>query len=451
MRKQLFINNKGFSLLEGVVILVVSSVVLASATGVYIQFLKTSKRQDRVIQVERSLLSTQSSLKQALTTLPGRGLATSNGQAFSIPALPVAGVLPDATGKITPIRLGIITPYKVNGFDAFTVVYADAKIPRLPIAEVSVGSGTTGRVRVAVPNVGTTTNGGNNDQDPTKGNGNNDDKGGRGLANTNNNYEQQQRDPVGGLPTPTPLPTSSPNPRGPRETPTPTQPGVAPNVPDDQTLLGLPWVPNANMFQPGDLALLVAIPPYSEGGNDIPNSRINFQPGSRLVRLTSINNSTVIPGQNGRSFIEFNYDLCTNGDCGQSIPGLSNAPDAPQRFLIGSILVPLRVASFYIKQDQMGSRLIRNDGGTILPDGNGNFFVQGGSETNLGEADSITVTYRLKDGTTQPTPISPIVSWLNDISSVDVSLSREVPPIQGNERIARKITQTYPIFIRNIE
>ena len=205
------------------------------------------------------------------------------------------------------------------------------------------------------------------------------------------------------------------------------------------------------MFKPGDLALLVAIPPYSEGGNDVPNSRINFQPGSRLVRLTSINNSIVIPGQSGRSFIEFNYDLCTSGDCGQSIPGLSNAPDAPQRFLIGSILVPLRVASFYIKQDQMSSRLVRNDGGTILPDGNGNFIVQGGTETNLGETDSITVTYRLKDGTTQPTPLSPIVAWINDISSIDVSLFREVPAVQGNERIARKITQTYPIFIRNIE
>ncbi|MFY9224236.1 MAG: hypothetical protein WAQ98_16310 [Blastocatellia bacterium] len=448
MRKSLFINNKGFSLLEGVVIVVISSIVLVSATSVYIQFLKINNRQGRVIQVERALLSTQSSLKQALTTLPGRGLATSNGQAFSVPALPAAGFLPDATGKITPIRLGIITPYKVNGFDAFTIVYADAKIPRLPIAEVSVGSGTTGRVRVAVPNVGTTTTGGNDDQDPTKGD-DKDDKTGRNLVNTDYETEQHQKVPAGGFPTPTPA--SSPNPRGPRETPTPTKPGVAPNVPDDQTLLGLPWIPSASMFQPGDLALLVAIPPYSEGGNDVPNSRINFQPGSRLVRLTSISDSTVIPGQGGRKFIEFNYDLCTNGDCGGSIPGLSNAPDAPQRFLIGSILVPLKIASFYIKQDQRGSRLIRNRGGAILPDGNGNFFVQGGTETNLGETDSITVTYRLKDGTTQPTPISPIVAWLDDISSIDVSLFREVPPVQGNERIARKITQTYPIFIRNIE
>jgi hypothetical protein len=111
----------------------------------------------------------------------------------------------------------------------------------------------------------------------------------------------------------------------------------------------------------------------------------------------------------------------------------------------------MRLASFYMKNDQFGSRLVRNDGATITADGNGNFQIQGGKETILGEVDSLAVSYKLKDGSVQKTPNTPLIAWLNDITSVNISIVRAIPPAQGTENLTRKINLSFPIVIRNLE
>jgi type II secretory pathway pseudopilin PulG len=414
--------HQGFSLVEAVVVFVVSTILLTTLGSLYVKWLKLDLRQSRLIDVEKSLTNTQASLERALVTLPARGLATSNGQSFNTPILPAFGSIPNDKGQLTPITLGVVTPYKINGFDAFTIIYSDAARPRFSLAQAVTQVGGLGTARIALPsNVSTTFLPG----------------AGSDKENNSTNAEQNQRPPV-------------PNPRNtPTPDPSETEPDIPPNVPLEQTLNGLAWIPSPNMFQPGEVMLLVSTPPYQPDDAVEPT-----KPISRFVKIVSATQTVQGAGTAARKFINVTYNLCTNGECADVFPDIINpVVSLRTEFDIGSTLVPIKVSSFYLKQDQMGSRVVRNEGGIILPDGNGQFSVQGGSEINLGEIDSISVSYQLKNLTTVATPDTPLVSWLNDIKSVNVTLTRVLPAGQGvaSEQITRKATINFPIVIKNLE
>ncbi|MBK7995967.1 MAG: prepilin-type N-terminal cleavage/methylation domain-containing protein [Blastocatellia bacterium] len=429
--------HQGFSLVEAIVVFVIGAILLTTLGSLYVKWLKLDLRQSRLIDVEKSLASTQTTLEQSLVTLPARGLATSNGQSFNTPILPAFGSIPNDKGQLTPITLGVVTPYKVNGFDAVTIVYADAKRPRFSLSQAASQLGNIGTARIALPsNVSTTFLPG----------------AGSDKEDNSTIAEQNQRPPVKDLPTPSPSssPTSSPNPRNtPTPDPSSNEPDTPPNVPLEQTLNGLAWIPNPDMFQPGEIMLLVSTPPYQPDDAVEPT-----RPISRFVKIVSATQTTQSAGTAARKFINVTYNVCANGECADVFPSVINPVISPRtEFDIGATLVPIKVTSFYLKQDQMSSRVVRNDGGVILPDGNGNFVVQGGSEINLGEIDSISVSYQLKNLTTVPTPNTPLVSWLNDIKSVNITLTRVLPAGQGaaSEQITRKATINFPIVIQNLE
>ncbi|MFY9224340.1 MAG: prepilin-type N-terminal cleavage/methylation domain-containing protein [Blastocatellia bacterium] len=432
-------SHQGFSLVEAIVVFVVSTILLTTLGSLYVKWLKLDLRQSRLIDVEKSLNNTQVSLEKSLITLPARGLATSNGQSFNTPILPAIGSIPDDKGKLTPITLGVVTPYKVNGFDAFTIIYADAKRPRFSLSQAVSQVGSLGTARIALPsNVSTTfLHGAGSDKE-----------------NNLTTADQNQRPPVKDLPSPSPSPSSSPTSSpNPRNTPTPdpsaSEPDIAPNIPLEQTLNGLSWIPSPEMFQSGEIMLLVSTPRYQPDDAVEPT-----RPISRFVKIVSATQIVQGAGNAARKFINVTYNICTNGDCADIIPGAINPAISPRtEFDIGSTLVPIRFVSFYLKQDQRSSRLVENEGGVILPDENGSFSVQGGSEINIGEIDSISVSYQLKNLTTVSTPNTPLVSWLNDVKSVNVTLTRVLPAGQGaaSEQITRKATINFPIVIQNLE
>lgn len=434
------INSKaeGFSLLEVVIVLILASIIIGLSARMYSHFADVSRRQERINLVERSIDETKSSLRDALTTLVGQGLATTNGQIFSIPQLPIAGSIPDQTGKLTPIQLGIITPYKINNSDAVTIAYSDPSLPRFPIKENIKVDFTTGKIRIASPlylpgklpppppKGGTALSGniGNLTGSSIKSN---------GFANSSNGNESNSIIPPH-TPTPTPTPTPSP-----MATPAPA---IAPNVPFNTTVLGQNWIPSVDMFHIGDVLLLVNEPSYDAVDTNAAQTK------SRLIKITNVTSFTPTLGVGGSAYIEITFDYCSQGSCGSQFPGLTNPPLAPTT---GSIVVPLRLTSFYLKQSKFGNTVIRNDGGVILPTGNGTFQIQGGKEAIIGETDSFVINYHLKDGTTQVTPNTPLVPWLNNITSVDILLSNSVPSGKGTEQINEQFSINFPINVRNFQ
>lgn len=448
--------SKGFSLLEAIVMFVLSAILITTVASAYVQYLKTNQRQQRTIQVERELFAVKDAVSQALTTLPGRGLATTNGLASATPILPAAGSLQDTGGKITPIKLGIVTPYKINGQDAFTVAYADAKTPRLAISQSTTVSGNIGSAKVSLIATqsnfmitkGTGTSGsssstsGPSDTSGSSGSGSSTGGGKTITSSSSNDFSQSQVKGGGSSPSPSPSPTPSSSPT-PTETatPSPTSTPVPPNIALETTLLDLPWKPSADMFRAGDVLLLINTP------KDLGQTE-QVQTSSRLVKITSVTGTNNSKGE--LQAIDFTFDLCLTGECGGIFPGLVNPSDAETKFDAGAILVPLKLATFYFKSDKQGNKLIRNRGGVVLLDNNGNFRIQGGEETTLGETDSFTVTYRLRDGSTKPTPNAPLVDWLGNVVSIDVEMFREIPTAQG-KAISRQAKLNFPIAIRNLD
>ncbi len=444
-------NTKGYSLLELIIVSVVGLSILATSARMYVRFTEVQRREERLLLVQRSLLATQANLKKSLTTLPGRGLATTNGQAFSLPLLPSIGSAKDSSGKVVPVRLGVVTPYKLNGYDAFTIAYADSKIPRLAIASNTKVDLNTGKITIALPQAfpgrppivprggiitpigtpGGTTIGGLTGSSIKSGNGISNSGTGDGTSNI-----------IVPINIPTPTPTPSP-------VATPAPAPVPPNVPFDSTLLGDSWIPTTNTFHVGDVMMMVDRPQYSD------TQSTTTQTKSRLIQITGVRAITPTLSQGGQFFIELTFDYCKVGDCGTQFPGLTNTFDAPT---IGAALIPLKLTSFYVKSDSMGIRIIRNNGGIVTIDASGNATIQGGSEDtqgellgNLGVTANFNVTYHLKDGTTQPTPINPAVSWLNNVISTDVSISSEVPATKGTERINHRVNISFPTIMKSLE
>ncbi len=437
----ILISQKGFSLVELMIVVILGLILIGVSASMYSAFVANNRRQERINLVQRSIDETKNSLESALTTLPGQGLATTNGEIFSIPLLPAAGSIPDQTGKTTPIQLGIMTPYKLTNpdgstTDAVTIVYSDPTLPRFPVGLNTKVDLNTGKIRIISPiyipaklpppprgGTGLSGNLGGLTGSSIKSN---------GVTGTNDGNESNIIIPPH-TPTPTPTPTPSP-------VATPA-PAVPPNVAYNTTMLNQNWIPTVDMFHIGDTMLLISEPAYDATDPTTTQTR------SRLINITGVSSFTPTLAAGGTAYIELTFDYCNSGACGTQFPGLSNTILAPKA---GSAVIPLRIASFYLKKTKFGSTVIRNDGGVILPTGS-SFQIQGGKEVIIGESDDFTLTYHLSDGTTQPTPANPLVSWLNNITSVDVALSGSLPTGKGNEQINQKVTVNFPINVRNLQ
>lgn len=436
-------SKRGFSLLEVMIVLILMVILIGVSASMYSAFGNSSRRQERINLVERSIDETKASLRDSLTTLVGQGLGTTNGEIYSIPQLPVAGSTTDQTGKTVPIQLGIATPYKLTSSDgsinsdAITIVYSEPSLPRFPVKENIKVDFVTGKVRIALPlylpgklppppKGGTALSGNIGDLTGSSIKSN-------GFANSSNGNESNSIIPPH-TPTPTPTPTPSP-------VATPA-PAVPPNIPFNTTILNQSWIPDASMFHIGDTVLLINEPAYDATDPSL------VQTQSRLVLITAVSQFTPTLAAGGSAYIELTFDYCNSGSCGTQFPGLTNSGIAPK---VASVVVPIRLASFYLKKTKFGSTVIRNDGGVILPTGNGTFQIQGGKEIVIGESDTFVINYHLSDGTTQSTPNTPLVPWLNKITSVDILLSNSVPSGKGTEQINEQFSINFPINVRNFQ
>src|SRR6185369_4536062 len=111
MRKQ---TEKGFTIIEALVVIVAGGILIAATVGTYKKILEIHRRQQQVLKVERELNSIQLNIKKGLTTRPGRELGY-YGDEFTIARLPAI-----ESGK-GPIELGLVTPLKIGGNDAVTI------------------------------------------------------------------------------------------------------------------------------------------------------------------------------------------------------------------------------------------------------------------------------------------------------------------------------------------
>ena len=445
--------QKGYSLLELLVAVSLGIIIVGGLASVYLQIAKTHTREQRILDIEQSLMDTQITLEQSLLTLPSRGLNT-YVDALETPALPIVGTITNPkTNRIEPVRLDVITPSKINGHDAFTIFYADATLPRFAVGENTVANGEIGTAKIIA------SSGKTNSSFPIPGGGG----GGKDLdeigkvVNGENNSENlanaTSRFPLPtDSPSPSPSATSSPNPKGGGVVVPSSNDPRPPNIPLNSTLTGLPYLPTASMFREGDAYLLI-------GRNS--SGRIGaFTTGSRLVKIISATqpfSSFAGVGPFNQKFVEVNYDLCSNGPCLEQLPGVMNFVDAPKTVGVGGLLVPLKVVSFYLKRDNFGSYIVMNEGGMIVPSSVNDsgepvdYQIFGGTEKVIGQADSLVVKYNLKDGSIQPTPNNPVIPWLSNVISVDIDLARKMPSPNPNETFNRKVSVNFPIMIRNLD
>lgn len=384
------IRNKGFSLLELMIVLIITTIVLGTCLSIYKEFMRSHTRQSRAMLVERSIRATELALRDSLASLPGRGFGVSNGAAYSIPLLPFAGFIYDGTGN-KPIRLGIITPYKINGNDAFTLAYSEASIPRLPVESITSQTGNIKTFRVPLPTIDNTQ---------------------IGLGIVENSKDSR-------------LPTSDPKPDF-EANPNPNNSNLSTSIATVET------------FKQGQLMLILEAPAFNDTSTQ-PKQSI-----ATLVRLISVVQANTI----NRQFLQFTCEICSpNNGCSQ----LTNDPAANANISSGTILAPLKLTSFYLKKDSFGNKLIRNDDGIILPTGSDSFAISGGNETIVGETDTFTVNYHLKDGSIASTPNTPLVTWLGNVLSVDVIVGGAMNGTQGTDYFDRSAKLNFPIITKNLE
>ena len=412
--------QRGYSLIELAITLTLGIIIITMSMKLYLQVIKMYREQQRVMTVEKSLMDVHAQLEESIATLVGRGIISTAVDDNSLPALFSNGSeLNTTTGKVEELKIATVTPSKINNFDAFMVVYSDAATPRLVIGDTTTATNEIGRARVIISSFDRLGSiGGSRD------------------GFTNNQKLPSSTSP--NLPSPSPIKTISPNPTGGSSNPNP------PNIPSSSTLSGLPLVPNSNLFTPGQPMLLI-------GGGTTRTSL--FTTVARLVRLNSISNPTINTGIGDLNlpYLEFSYDLCNMGNCVSELPGITNFISSPKTFGLGSLLVPMKTAVFYVRSDEMSTRLVRNDGGVILPNGDGTSRVVGGIETNLGEIDNFNIQYKLADGTTRTFNFSTTSpSWLNDITSLNIELKREMPSINNNYVISRSSSLNFPIALKNL-
>lgn len=134
--------QKGFTLLEVVVVVVVTSILVAGTVKTYANYLKLHKREQVVTKIEMELGNIEQTMQATLTSLPGRDLG------FLASSYHVA-TLPNLATDNKGIPLGTITPFKINGFDAFMVLTTGKNSPRLELAQsFNINSSVA---RVALP------------------------------------------------------------------------------------------------------------------------------------------------------------------------------------------------------------------------------------------------------------------------------------------------------------
>jgi type II secretory pathway pseudopilin PulG len=434
---------RGYSLIELIVALVLGMVVIAGSVSIYAQIVKLHRRQQRVANIERALTDTSFALQQSLTTMTGRSITT-YVDSLQTPTLPGFGVVTNPkTNRPEPIRLGIVTPAKINGFDGFTILYADATVPRFTVGEPTTVSGETGSAKIIASVTGKTT------LLPGFGGGGT----GKDLDSVGNIISSENESLNNRLPLPTdspnPLPTSTSNPKGGIILPSGGGP-KAPNIPLNSTLTGLPFLASASMFSEGDLYLMIG---------QATTGRVSItKPGSRLVKIISASETKAPFGGVGvfnQKSVQVTYDLCSIGQCSELLPNVINFFDSPKNIGVGGLLVKLKVASVYVKTDEFGTRLILNEGGILVPSGLGenvSYQISGGQETILGEVDKFSVIYNLVDGSQQPTPNTSIIPWVSDISSIDITLARGMPGIPGTASgdFHRVVKLNYPLITKNL-
>ncbi|MFY9224826.1 MAG: prepilin-type N-terminal cleavage/methylation domain-containing protein [Blastocatellia bacterium] len=438
---------RGYSLIELIVALILGLIVIAGSVSIYAQIVKLHRRQQRVANIERALTDTQFALQQSLVTMTGRSITT-YVDSLQTPALPGFGVVTNPkTGRPEPVRLGIVTPAKINGFDGFTILYADATVPRFTVGEPTTISGETGSAKIIASVTGKT------NLLPGFGGSGGTGKGLDQLGSVTSNESDlaNNRLPLPtDSPSPNPSPTSSSNPKGGIVLPGSSGP-KAPNVPLNSTLTGLPFLATASMFNENDLYLMV--------GQATTGRVAIARPGSRLVRIISASDPGKSPfggvGIFNQKAVHVTYDLCSNGQCSELLPNVINFFDSPKNVGVGGLLIKLKVASIYVKTDEFGTRLILNEGGLLVPSGleeNVSYQISGGTETILGEIDKFSVIYNLVDGSQQPTPNTSIIPWVSDISSIDITLERGMPGIPGTASgdFHRVVKLNYPLMIKNL-
>lgn len=151
------VGNEGFSLLELAVVIAVAGIILAGVLTVYPQFARISVRQQRLNQVEREINYIHLKLSQSIPTLTGQELGFYSGLNYSVASMPTNGSVINNKNK-TAIQLGLITPYKVQGSDAFTIIYGRHTLPRMELVEPVNIAGNSGVALVAVPELSESTN-----------------------------------------------------------------------------------------------------------------------------------------------------------------------------------------------------------------------------------------------------------------------------------------------------
>jgi len=440
-------STRGYSLIELIVAITLGIIVITGSVSIYAQIVKLHRRQQRVANIERALTDTSFALQQSLTTMTGRSITT-YVDSLQTPALPGFGVVTNPkTNRPEPVRLGIVTPAKINGFDGFTILYADATVPRFIVGEATTVNGETGSAKIIASVTGKTNllpgfggSGGTGKDLDSVGN----------IISSENDLANNRFPLPTDSPSPNPLPTSTSNPKGGIVLPTSGGGPKAPNVPLNSTLTGLPFLASASMFNENDLYLMIG---------QATTGRVSIaRPGSRLIRIISASETKAPFGGVGvfnQKSVQVNYDLCSIGQCSELLPNVINFFDSPRNVGVGGLLVKLKVASVYVKTDEFGTRLILNEGGILVPSGLGenvSYQISGGQETILGEIDKFSVIYNLVDGSQQPTPNTSIVSWVSDISSIDITLARGMPGVPGTASgdFHRVVKLNYPLIIKNL-
>ena len=341
--------QQGFSLIEILFVFILGTLLLGSAFTIGAQYYKLHRQEIKKTKAEGQLSNTEESLQSTLVSLTGRNLGYLNLSYRT-------AIMPTITANGEKLKLDLLTPCQVNGYDAFMLITTTSDSPRLELSQAyTLGSGVA---KVALPKQIRTS--------------------GSKVANPAN--------------------------------------------------------PDFSTFETGELMLLVGAP---------DSTTRDYQPQARLVKL--LEQPTTLDTGFSRNLKEPEAQFVINDCASASCPPFSNDNISYTNFAPGSVLMPMIAVSYYVKTVNQQNYLVRNEGGFIIPQNN-QFISFGGTETFVGEIDKLFISYQLNDGSLQPTPANPNnISWLKQIQSVNISLSRILPTSYGKEPVHREETLSFPL------
>lgn len=143
----------GFSLIEATVGIVLIVLGLGVGISLYYKSSLIHQRNERNVQVRRELDYALLKIGQMLTLAPGHNLGVYTGLKFSVADLPANGST-IVNNKNNAIRLGIVTPYRINGHDAVATIYGRHDVPRLELVEPATSAGNVGVAKISTPDLG---------------------------------------------------------------------------------------------------------------------------------------------------------------------------------------------------------------------------------------------------------------------------------------------------------